>query len=239
MKIEISATSIESIKNAVTSGAERIELCSAYSLGGITPSAGIIKEAIELDLIPIHCLIRPREGHFFYNLNEIRVIEKDILFAKEAGCAGIVLGSLNKNRNLPLKMLEKFVQLAYPMELTFHRAFDLVNNPEKAMVQLINLGFNRILSSGQMKNAELGLPLLKNLLKQSEGNITIMPGAGINYENCLLFKEAEFKEIHLSGWKPILNSSIKKTNKNLKAFNHQIGVSDKKIIKFIVEKINC
>ena len=169
MKVEICASSLLSVKNAISAGADRIELCSAFQLGGITPSIGLIKEAIKLDKIPIHCLIRPREGDFFYDSNEINIISNDIIVAKELGCKGVVVGCLNNDYSLDLKTLQNFIDLAYPMEITFHRAFDLVKDPFEAMNKLIKLGFNRILSSGQKNNAELGIELLKELKNESIG----------------------------------------------------------------------
>ena len=237
MKVEICASSLLSVKNAISAGADRIELCSAFQLGGITPSIGLIKEAIKLDKIPIHCLIRPREGDFFYDSNEINIISNDIIVAKELGCKGVVVGCLNNDYSLDLKTLQSFIDLAYPMEISFHRAFDLVKEPFEAMHQLIKLGFNRILSSGQKESAELGIDLLKELKNKSNGQITIMPGAGINIENCLRFKKEKFEAIHFSGWKSFINENSSNNFDKLKSFDTEIGHSDRKIIEDIILKI--
>jgi copper homeostasis protein len=238
MKVEICASSLLSVKNAISAGADRVELCSAFQLGGITSSPGLIKESVKLDKIPIHCLIRPREGDFFYDSNEIKIINNDILMAKELGCKGVVVGCLNYDYSLDLKILQKFIDLAYPMEITFHRAFDLVKEPFKAMYKLIDLGFNRILSSGQKKTAELGMELLKELKNKSIGQITIMPGAGINIKNCLKFKKEIFEAIHLSAWQPFRKENLSDKSNNIKTFDYVIGHSDKNIIKDIILKIN-
>ena len=237
MKIEISTSSLLSVKNAISGGADRVELCSALQLGGITPSKGLIEEAVKLDKIPIHCLIRPREGNFCYDSSEIKIINSDIIMAKELGCKGVVVGCLNNDYSLDIKTLQNFIDLAYPMEITFHRAFDLVKDPFKAMSKLISLGFNRILSSGQKETAELGIDLLKELKNKSIGQITIMPGAGINIENYLRFKNEKFEAIHFSAWKPLLRNNISKESETIKTFDCVIGHSDENTIKDIVLKI--
>lgn len=238
MKVEICASSLLSVKNAISAGADRVELCSAFQLGGITPSPGLIKESVRFDKIPIHCLIRPREGDFFYDLNEIKTINNDILMAKELGCKGVVVGCLNYDYSLDLKILQKFVDLAYPIEITFHRAFDLVKDPFKVMSELISLGFNRILSSGQKNNAELGIGLLKELKNKSIGQITIMPGEGIDIKNCLLFKNEKFEAIHFSAWKSFSRNNVSEESGKIKTFDSVIGHSDENIIKNIILKIN-
>ena len=237
MKVEICASSLLSVNNAISAGADRVELCSAFQLGGITPSKGLIEEAVKLDKIPIHCLIRPRDGDFFYDSNEINIISNDIILAKELGCSGVVVGCLNNDYSLDLKTLQNFIDLAYPMEITFHRAFDLVRDPFEAMNKLIKLGFNRILSSGQKINAELGIELLKELKNESIGQITIMPGEGINIKNCLLFKNEKFEAIHFSAWKPLLRNYVLNKNEKIKTFDTVIGHSDRNIIEEIILKV--
>ena len=133
MIVEVCASSIASVKNAAQAGADRIELCSALGVGGITPSKGLIAEAVALDLLPIYCLIRPREGHFIYTDSEVNVISQDVLLAKEMGCKGVVLGALTQNFNLDKKRLKHWISLAGSMSLTFHRAFDVVTSPMEAL----------------------------------------------------------------------------------------------------------
>ncbi len=146
-----------------------------------------------------------------------------------------MVGCLNNDYSLDLKTLQNFVDLAYPMEITFHRAFDLVKEPFQAMNELIKLGFNRILSSGQKNNAELGIELLKELKNESIGQITIMPGEGINIKNCLLFKNEKFEAIHFSAWKPLLRNYV--LNEKIKTFDAVIGHSDRNIIEEIILKV--
>ena len=112
MRVEVCADSILSIQNASNAKVDRIELCSALGIGGLTPSFGLIREAVDLKLLPIHCLIRPRPGHFFYDKEEIKVIEKNILNARELGCHGVVVGAHDQNFKLDLTLLKRWKTLA-------------------------------------------------------------------------------------------------------------------------------
>ena len=154
MRVEVCADSILSIQNASDAKVDRIELCSALGIGGLTPSFGLIKEAVDVKLLPIHCLIRPRPGHFFYSKDEIKVIEKNILNARELGCHGVVVGAHDQNFKLDLTLLKRWKTLAGSMYITFHRAFDVLVSPLEAINQLIDLGFDCILTSGQKEKAE-------------------------------------------------------------------------------------
>ena len=235
MVVEVCVASIQSIKNAFKAGADRIELCSALGVGGITPSAGLIKEAVHLNLLPIQCLIRPREGHFNYSKDEARIIEQDIISAKKLGCAGVVLGALTNTFLLDIELLKNWKKLAGDMKITFHRAFDVVANPKEALEVLIDLGFDRILTSGQQEKAMVGLSELEMWRKQVDERITIMPGSGINSENCSEFKKAGFKELHLSGSSDLPFLHIpKKVNKEISFLHQPIGESNEEILKKVV-----
>ena len=126
MLVEVCVSSMSSIKNAATAGADRIELCSALELGGLTPSAGFIRQALNLNILPIHCLIRPRPGHFFYSSEEITLIEQNIKNANLLGCQGVVVGMHNNEFKLDIPLLKKWKSLAGSMFITFHRAFDVL-----------------------------------------------------------------------------------------------------------------
>ncbi len=238
MLVEICATNIASIKNAEISGADRIELCSELATGGITPSFGLMRSAVACSALPIHSLIRPRSGHFCFSDAEIDIMKADILAAKEAGCSGVVIGALTSEFKLPHQLLMSLITLAQPMEVTFHRAFDVVLNPESSLEELIDLGFQRILTSGQQENAVLGLPLLKKLLGLSKKRITIMPGGGIRPENCELFKNAGFEALHFSAFKAHPPLTIPSgINANFSFLQQPIGSSDKKAISAIVAQV--
>ena len=197
-----------------------------------------IAEAVALDLLPIYCLIRPREGHFIYTDSEVNVISQDVLLAKEMGCKGVVLGALTQNFNLDKKRLKHWISLAGSMSLTFHRAFDVVTSPMEALQILIDLGFNSVLTSGQEEKAIDGLVNLKNLHNNLGAQITIMPGSGINASNCLEFKKYGFKALHLSGSKLLPSISIpEKVNSKISFLHQKIGESNQKNIRAVVDKL--
>jgi len=201
MVIEICCSSISSVKNAINYGANRIELCQDLRNDGITPSKRLLNSAIKISTKPINVLIRPRIGDFFYNSEEIKLIEYEIKQIKLLPINGIVIGILNRENDLPINVLKKLVQIIKPLDLTFHRAFDIVNNPIKSMNKLIEIGFDRILTSGQSNTAEKGLKMLLELKEKANGKISIMPGGGINENNCHIFLKNGFNEIHLSAKK--------------------------------------
>ena len=207
MKLEICANSFQSAKNAQEAGAHRIELCQELSVGGITPSYGLLKKVKAALQIETYVLIRPRSGDFCYSLTEFDVMKKDIEYCKKLGFQGIVSGVLKENKTLDLERTKELIQLSKPLSFTFHRAFDEVPNPDIAIQQLIELGVDRILTSGQKSTAKKGITLLKKLHQQADNKIIIMPGSGVNATNAKLFKDAGFKEIHASASKPISNQN--------------------------------
>lgn len=211
MIVEVCVTSVRSIENAYRAGADRVELCSALGVGGITPSIGLLEQAVKLNKLPIHCLIRPREGHFIYDAKEIAVIESDIINAKRVGCSGVVIGVLTPEFNIDIPLLKRWVEMASPMHLTFHRAFDVVAHPEKALQELIALGFHTVLTAGQEEKAESGIENLIQWHQKFGHKISIMPGSGINPSNCEQFKKAGFPAIHLSGLKVLPSIKIPPT----------------------------
>ena len=199
MIIEICATTIKSVLNANMAGADRIELCSNYNVGGLTPSIEFIKEALNISKIPIHVLVRPRPGNFIYNSNEIDKMKKSIMSIMELGINGFVVGSIKLNGEIDDEFINDIRELTNNLDLTFHRSFDYLNNQKKSIDMLVDIGFSRILCSGNQSDAINGIENLISLDKYSNNRITIMPGGGINKENCLEFKNLGFKEIHLSG----------------------------------------
>ena len=222
MIIEICATTIKSVLNANRAGADRIELCSNYNVGGLTPSIEFIKEALNISKIPIHVLVRPRPGNFIYNSNEIDKMKKSIMSIMELGINGFVVGSIKLNGEIDDEFINDVRELTNNLDLTFHRSFDYLNNQKKSIDMLVDIGFSRILCSGNQSDAINGIQNLISLNKYSNNRITIMPGGGINKENCLEFKNLGFKEIHLSGI--------------LKSNSSNILDSDLKTIEEIVSK---
>lgn len=196
---EACVANIESAIGAEAAGANRIELCNVLGAGGITPSYGIIEKVLELITIPVHVLIRPREGDFLYSNEEFESMIRDIEVCKDLGVAGIVTGILRENGNIDLERCRKLVTCANPMSMTFHRAFDLTADAFTSMEEIIQLGCNRILTSGQRATAFHGASFISGLIKQAQGRITVMPGGGINENNIRsLRKITGATEFHLS-----------------------------------------
>lgn len=198
MIIEICANSFESAQAAQRAGADRIELCTELSVGGLTPSYGLIEKVVSELNIPVHVLIRPRSGNFTYSSAEFDVILRDIAFCKKMGCAGIVSGFLTSENKIDAERTKQLIVASEGMEFTFHRAFDWVESPIDELHKLIDLKITRLLSSGQKPTALEGISLLKEFQNLSKGKIEIMPGGGINLENALKFKQAGFSSIHFS-----------------------------------------
>ncbi|GAK98294.1 cytoplasmic copper homeostasis protein CutC [Nonlabens tegetincola] len=198
MLLEICAANYQSAINAQKAGAHRIELCSELAVGGITPSFGLLKKVIADLNIPVMVLIRPRSGDFVYSKAEFEIMKQDIQLCKELGAAGIVSGVLTSDFKVDIKRTSELIELSRPLPFTFHRAFDHVENPQQALIDLINLGAHRILSSGQQASAFEGISLLMELQQQAGDELIIMPGGGINASNSDAFAKANFKEIHAS-----------------------------------------
>jgi len=184
-KLEIIAFTIESCAIAQASGANRIELCDNPGDGGTTPSYGFIKAAREKLHIELYCMIRPRDGDFFYSDDEFEIMKNDVQNAKQLGCDGVVIGLLNKDGSVDKERSKKLVELAYPMGVTFQRAFDRVNDPFKALEDIIETGCERILTSGLVPNCLDGAPLIAKLVQQANERIVIMPGSGLRSSNVI------------------------------------------------------
>jgi len=201
---EIAIESLQSAIIAEKAGAKRVELCAALSEGGITPSIGMIRQVCENSLLDVFVIIRPRGGDFLYSEAEFEVMCHDIEAAKQAGADGIVSGALLANGEIDVERTRKMVELSKPLPFTFHRAFDRCKDAFVALEQLIDLGVTRILSSGQVPSAEHGAKLLGELVKQADGRIIIMPGAGVNSRNIAdIVATTGASEFHLSGKHPI------------------------------------
>ena len=198
MIIEICATSLQSIINAQNAGANRIELCEQYLIGGVTPSVDFTIESIKNSKIPINILIRPRGGDFNFTDKEYETMIESIYNFKNFNVNGFVIGFLDEMKKIDSYRLLEFKNITKGYELTFHRAFDHLINQEEALELLIKNNIDRILCSGSLINSEKGLEKLKYFKKISKGKISIMPGGGVNLKNFNLFKNSNFTEIHLS-----------------------------------------
>lgn len=207
MKLEICANSYQSALNAEKAGADRIELCSELSIGGITPSYGLLEKISKEITIPVNVLIRPRSGNFCYTDDEFEIMKTNIKICKELGFNGIVSGILNPDNSIDIKRTRELIVISKPLSFTFHRAFDCVQNPKESLQQLINLKVDRILTSGLQEKAKNGINLLIELQEIAKNKLIILPGSGIQQKNVLHFKKAGFKEIHASASK-ITNKEI-------------------------------
>ena len=194
MIIEVCAESYEYALKAEKAGADRIELCKDLHLEGLTHDYETAKKTIDSLNIPVFILIRPREGDFIYSNEEFELMKSDIIKFKEMGCKGIVSGVLNYDNSIDFKRTKELVELSRPLEFTFHRGFDIITNPIKEIEKLIEIGVDRVLTSGQKNKAIEGLDLLLELKNISKNRIKIIPGGGINKSNIVNFKS--FKEIH-------------------------------------------
>ena len=181
--LEICAANFASAQAASLAGADRIELCSALAVGGLTPSHALLEVVQHAFAIPVHVLVRPREGDFLYSDAEFQIMQAEILKIKQMGFAGVVFGILNPDATIDEKRCATLVALAKPMQITFHRAFDFVTQASVALEKLIELGFDYVLSSGLKTTAVLGLTQLTALVAQANNRIQIIPAAGINESN--------------------------------------------------------
>ena len=199
-QFEICTNSVESCLAAQEGGADRVELCAGIPEGGTTPSYGEIAIAREvLTHTRLHVIIRPRGGDFLYSDIEIRTMLKDIEMARKLGADGVVFGCLTAEGEVDLPLMQKLMEAAQGLSVTFHRAFDVCHNPQRALEQIIKLGCNRILTSGQQPTAELGIPLLEELQKQAAGRITLLAGCGVNENNIArIAAETGINEFHFS-----------------------------------------
>jgi copper homeostasis protein len=199
MKLEIIGFNIESCVAAQKAGANRIELCASPGEGGVTPSYAFIKTAREKLHIDLYVMIRPREGDFLFSNEEFDMMKTDVSICKELGCDGIVTGILTSDGKVDKERCKQLIELAYPLEATFHRAFDRVADPFEALEDIIGLGFERILTSGLKPKVMEAIETLTALIKQSGDRIIIMPGSGITSANIIeLAEKTGAKELHSS-----------------------------------------
>ena len=193
------------LAEAQAGGADRVELCAALALGGLTPTAGLMATAVG---IRCHAMIRPRSGDFCFSPAEVAVMRADILAVRAAGLAGVVLGASLPDGRLDFSLLAALVEAARGLDLTLHRAIDLTPDPLAAMDQAIALGFHRILSSGGEKTAAAGIARLRAMMAHAAGRIVVMPGAGVSLATLPALRALPFTEIHASCSAPIAASGL-------------------------------
>jgi copper homeostasis protein len=182
-KLEICCFNLGSALIAQEAGAHRIELCADPGDGGTTPSQGVIREARQRLHIELYPIIRPRGGDFLFSAEEFAVMERDVVNCKQTGCDGVVIGLLKADGTVDKERSVRLVELAYPLGVTFHRAFDRTIDPVQALEDIIGIGCERILSSGLRPTAVEGSDLLRELVRLADERIIIMPGSGIRASN--------------------------------------------------------
>ena len=233
IKLEIAVFSVEAALAAIDAGADRIEFCENPQEGGTTPSFGSLSTLISLTSKPVFPIIRPRGGDFLYTNNEFNAMRSDVLMARKLDYPGIVLGLLNADGSIDTERTKRLVDLASPMEVTFHRAFDRCKDPFKALEDIISTGCKRILTSGQVPNAADAIPLLKKLVEQAGDRIIIMPGSGVRSNNIKEIMQATgAREMHSSA-RQMQASKMSYTKDSMKENMQATGVDAEEIKKML------
>ncbi|HMD00300.1 MAG TPA: copper homeostasis protein CutC [Ferruginibacter sp.] len=236
-KLEIIGFNIESCVLAQSAGAHRVELCDNPGEGGTTPSHGFIKAAREKLQIDLYPIIRPRGGDFFYSDDEFEMMKIDVQVCKELKCNGVVIGILKKDGTVDVERCKELVQLASPMGVTFHRAFDRVADPFQALEDIISIGCERILTSGLQPTAMEGIDLIAKLIEKANKRILIMPGSGVRAGNIAAIAERSgAKEFHSSA-RINIDSQMEYINPMMKEHLNVVSV-DAEEIKNTVNELN-
>lgn len=231
--LEVIGFNIESCILAQAAGAHRIELCDNPGEGGTTPSYGFIKAAREKLQIELYPIIRPRGGDFFYSDAEFEVMKADVKICKELGCDGVVIGILNADGTVDKERCKELVTLAYPLGVTFHRAFDRVKDAAQALEDIIEIGCERILTSGLVPAALDGAETLAALIKQADERIIIMPGSGVRSDNIIeLAKKTGAVEFHTSA-RMNIDSKMNYTNERMMESLKSVSIDEEEVKKII------
>lgn len=203
---------VETVASAVASergGAQRVELCSDLLEGGITPSLGLLEAVRSRVSIALHSMIRPRGGDFCYSEEEFEIMRRDIEIAKRAGVDGVVLGILDFSGRVDVVRSRELVELARPLSVTFHRAFDLSIDLPQSLEDVCATGADRLLTSGGEENCLQGAEMISRLVKAARGRIRVMAGGGINSRNVrAIVERTSINEIHVGLASPIKGTSL-------------------------------
>lgn len=228
MVVEIVVFNVESAMKAQEGGADRIELCDNPGEGGTTPSAGTIELARQNLSIDVYVMIRPRGGDFLYSNYEFHAMKRDIALCQKLSVDGVVFGILNPDGTIDKKRCQELIDRARPLKVTCHRAFDMTRDPFEALEDCIEVGFNRILTSGQEAEAIKGASLLGEIVKKARGRIEIMVGSGVNEETIEeIVQKSGVREIHFSAT-AYRESGMRYINKKIATMG-QPGASEYKL----------
>lgn len=181
--VEVCCVSSADVREAAEGGAGRVELCENLEVGGVTPSRELLEEVMRVSPIPVNVLVRPRGGDFVFSPEEEAAMVRDIRMCKELGVNGVVIGALRADAGIDVEMTARLVEEARPLSVTFHRAFDCCRDPFAALEEIISIGCDRILTSGQKDSSYEGRELLARLVEAAAGRIVIMPGGGVRVSN--------------------------------------------------------
>lgn len=240
--IEVCCSSLDEAREAEAGGARRIELCSAITCGGVTPSLGTLRTVVEAALdIDINVLIRPREGGFCYSESEVGAMCRDIEMCRRMGIHGVVIGALTADGDIDTEACLRMMEAAGEMSVTFHRAFDVCRNAEQALEQIIALGCDRLLTSGQQPTAVAGADLIARLVVQVADRLIVMPGAGINPSNIALIEQkTAATEFHSTAAVDLIDCAYRLGEVSFAAYPNREGVirhSAREVVSQLVNNV--
>ncbi|MEO1530028.1 MAG: copper homeostasis protein CutC [Planctomycetota bacterium] len=226
--LEVCVDSFASVKAARAGGADRLEVCGPLATGGTTPSRGFVEYCVEASGLPVMLMIRPHNGDFHYDDDDVAIMRRDITIAKEIGVTGVVFGALRKDGAIDEAVCESLLNAAGDLQTTFHRAFDVTPQPLDAFEQIQRLGFSRVLTSGQQASAIDGSALLRELVKRSS-KTRVLAGAGIGASNVRrLVEETGLSEVHASASRAVTDA---KPTDNAVSFGEGRRVTDPDLVR--------
>ena len=235
--LETIAFNIDSCAKAQSAGAHRIELCDNPAEGGTTPSYGFIKAARLAVTIQLYPIIRPRGGDFLYSDAEFEIMKADVQVCKDLGCDGVVIGMLNEDATIDKKRSGILVNLAYPMGVTFHRAFDRVIDPQAALEDVIAIGCERILTSGSHPTASESAENIRELIEAADGRIIIMPGSGVRADNIVMLAERTGAVEFHSSARMNVETNMKISNTLMNETTTSVTVNEEEL-RMMIAKLN-
>jgi copper homeostasis protein len=242
--LEVCCGSLEDALAAARGGADRVELCAGLCVGGITPSLGAIREARARLAIPMVVLVRPRGAGFCYRETERASMERDLDVALQEGAEGVATGALHEDGSIDTETCARWRRMIGTREAVFHRAFDFTPNPFRALDQLVDLGFTRVLTSGQRTTALEGAETLRRLIEHARGRIEVLPGGGIRLHNVLrLVSETGCRQVHLTAFRSEADPSTQ-ARPELGLFaehppGDQYQVTDPELVRRIAEALGA